>query len=283
MHKTEQHGFLMVNAALSVLLFASTVLFWRTSLDVDTISRFYSETEGWMGPNHPVLSFFYYPMNALLFAVPILIGLPLFLLSFSHSAFYKRIRRYRRHALLFVCAPLFGVGIVNSLVLKGFFARPRPALFFTEDVYYRPLEIAFSYWGDVDASFPSGHVSMGFVWVMFFFAFRQAKTPMALFVKWGVGVVFPLVVGSVMTVSRMSYGDHYLSDGIWAGAFTYAVVIGFVHLLGVPEANRNIERSAPLPKGRPTLRDFVYLVLAVLLPALFLTLLIVSFNGLTTV
>jgi len=282
-NKDGQRMFLLVNAFMSLFLLVSTVVFWRTNLDVSLISRFYSESDGWVGPNHPVLSFFYFPMNAILFGVPLLIGFPLFLLSFSQSPFFVRVRRFRRHALLFVCAPLFGVGIVNSIVLKGFFARPRPVLFFSEEIYYRPLEIAFSYWGDVDASFPSGHVSMGVVWVMFYFAFREAKTPLAASLKWGLGVVFPLIVGAIMSVSRMAYGEHYLSDGIWAAAFTYVVVLGFTHLLGIPEANLKHANTDKHPRSRPTLRDLAFLVLAVALPALFLALLFVSFNGLTTI
>ncbi|TVP84480.1 MAG: phosphatase PAP2 family protein [Acholeplasmataceae bacterium] len=272
------------NIILLVFMLFMTILFWTTSLDL-TVSRYFQNAEGlWIGPDIPYLAFYYFPMNAILFALPLMIAFPLFLLSFSTRPYFDRIRHYRRHSLLLVVSTALGAGFFNSVVLKALFARPRPMAYFNGDgIYYRPFEIAFSHWGLLDASFPSGHASVAFASVGFFFAFRHAPGFWRKTAKWGLGMTLPVVAGSSMMVSRVSYGEHYVSDTLWAGAFTYAFVLAMYQLLKIPEHDAIIAASRPADQVPATWRDVGIIAASILVPILFAGYLILRFNGLTSI
>ncbi|TVP96424.1 MAG: phosphatase PAP2 family protein [Acholeplasmatales bacterium] len=270
---------------LHVTLISVLVLFtavcWLTPLDL-VMSRWFLGATGWVGPSYRLLSWFYFPLNAVFFLVPLLMGGLIVLVSLAPTAGLKRARPYRVIGLFITSTTLLGAGFFNSFLLKIIFARPRPhSVFAGEASYYRPLEIAVAHWGALDMSFPSGHVSMASVSVVFFFAFRFAQRRFQKMMKWGLGVVLPLFAAPIMTVSRVAYGDHFVSDGVFAIACTYGVTLFLYYQFDVPGVYRRMhEADEAGVRVRIGVQDVLYIVVSLAVVFALIMLLIMRFDGL---
>lgn len=283
--KSKTNVFFLFNIALVCLLIAITIVFWVTNLDIVSMQRYHLGDNVWSGYDNRYLSFFYYPMNAIIFAIPLLVGFPLLFMSLSKRPFFERLRLYRHHGILLVATTMLGAGLFNSVMVKIIFARPRPDVYFNGDlIYYRPFEIAIPYWGLLDASFPSGHVSIAFVLIGFFFIFYQAPKRFMHYIKWIVGVGLTLFLGISMIISRMSYGAHYLSDGIWGGAFTYFFALGMYYLLKIPKINEKLlQLNAVKSEVVAEKWDIVIIIASIVFSIAFSAYFIFSFSGLTKI
>ncbi len=254
-------------------------VFWFTNLDMRVAER-YRLGDAFVGPENPIFSFFYYPLNAVLFVVPMMVGMPLWLMSFSRRPFFSTIRRHRRHAALLMLGTLILAGVLNSIILKSIFARPRPYVVLAGDAgFYRPFEIVRTYWGAVDMSFPSGHASVAFALFGFYFAFQHAPSLWRKLLKWGVGVVGALTLGVTMSLSRAAYGDHFLSDGLFAGALMYCWLYVTYHALSIPERDERLKRIPP-SRGQLSAQDVPTLVVSFVIPIVLLFVLFTQFDGL---
>jgi|GEM_PF-1212607 len=274
----------LFNKILVLSLMFFLMLFWVTDIDIRALYLFYTESGTFTGPDNRYFAFLYYPMNAIIFTTTLMIGFPLFIMSLSPRPFFERFRLYRNHALLLITAPLLGAGLFNSIFLKALFARPRPHSYLSEAIFYRPFHIASDHWGQLDMSFPSGHVAMAFVLCSFYFAFGYAPKLWQKMLKWGVGVVMTLVIGILMIVSRVAYGHHYLSDGVFGAAFTYGFVLMMHRVLRIPEKNALIEaRSETEPAGTVGLVEISIIVISIFIPVLLVAYMMRAFDGLTSV
>ncbi len=260
-----------------VIIIFFTALFWLSAIDMRTSAYFYDGGE-WVGRGSAWLSFFYYPLHAAFFVVPLAIGAPILLLSFIKRDAFSAFKDMRGQGALLVLSTLVFSGLMNGLLLKGVFARPRPEMLACETEFYRPFEIAVPYLGAFDMSFPCGHCSTVFAWFAFFFLFKGTRKVTA-FIKYGLGLFVPVVFGALMTISRMSFGAHFLSDGVFAGLLMFGFIYFTARLLALPKT----EALPGLDRFRATRSDYVILALAVMVPLLFIGAIFALSDGLRSI
>ena len=118
---------------------------------------------------------------------------------------------------------LIGPGLTSNLLLKENWGRPRP-----NHVQQFAGTAAFEPWwrpgGDCarNCSFVSGEASQAF-WVV---APASLAPPQVRAVAMGAGVVFGATVGTL----RVVFGRHFLSDVVFAGVITIAIIMGLYRL-----------------------------------------------------
>ena len=167
-------------------------------------------------------------------------------------ALYGLLRRknneWIRGASLIALVLLIGPGLLVNGTLKPVFSRPRPReiIQLGGEQPYQPI-FGFGEETDFNASFPSGHASIGFFLISPAFLFRRrTRLRIGIFVG---GLLF----GSLMGLSRIVQGGHYLSDVIWSLAIVYftgwvvhALLLS-AELNGVSDAGKDEAESS---KGR---------------------------------
>jgi len=131
--------------------------------------------------------------------------------------------RYRRACALLVLAVALGPGLLVNGILKPLWGRPRP---YQVEVFggarlYQP------WWQPGTAgggrSFPSGHAAMGYVLVAGTYLISQRR------LHWLRGLVLggALTYGSLLGLTRIVQGGHFVSDVFWSGSlmcFTVATL-----------------------------------------------------------
>ena len=129
-----------------------------------------------------------------------------------------RLARWRTHALFLALLLLVGPLLVVNVGFKEHWGRPRPRdiVEFGGDHRYR----AFYDRGPVGGgeSFPSGHSSMGFYFVGFYFLARQ-RHPRGAVASLAAAGLFGTAIGA----ARMAVGAHFASDIAWSAIITTAV------------------------------------------------------------
>lgn len=132
------------------------------------------------------------------------------------SIWVERWRRLRRVGACLALAMLLGPGLVVNGIFKEFYGRPRPkqTVEFGGEMQYRPVWIVGI--PHEAKSFPCGHASIGFYFIVFYFIYRRRNRRAAR--GWmAFGLVFGVVIGAI----RMAKGGHWFSDVVWAGVFVY--------------------------------------------------------------
>jgi membrane-associated PAP2 superfamily phosphatase len=215
-----------------VVLVLATLAIRFSDLDLIVARAVYAEQGGWLHEEHPVVLFFYNHGN--LPAILVSAGAGMFWLS---SCFATRLRPRRPLAIFLVLTMLLGPGLLVNAVFKGYWGRPRPSQivdFGGEREFVRVGEPRFGMKGK---SFPSGHASMGFYWLVLgvFFFNRNRKLAVGFF-------VLGLTHGGAMGAGRILQGAHWLSDVMWAAGMDY--LSAFIVLYLVPAAR---PPSPPVP------------------------------------
>ncbi len=160
------------------------------------------------------------------------------LLSFTKTKF----RKYRPGSLALVLTLVIGSGLITNTLLKGYWGRPRPkqVVEFGGKHTYRP------FWhpkaqkrDDLQKSFPSGHVAMGFYFLSLCLVGRRynkrALFQTALFLTIGLG-------GGLM-ITRVAQGGHFVSDVLISALLMWLVALSVDKLifsksqLSLPEVN----------------------------------------------
>ncbi|MEJ1159912.1 phosphatase PAP2 family protein [Prosthecomicrobium sp. N25] len=141
--------------------------------------------------------------------------------------------------LLFLAGSMaLGPGLMVNLVLKEYWGRPRPR---DTDLFGGtfPFDIPWDWRGGclTDCSFPSAEASASFWLVAVAFAVPVAwrrRTAIAAFL-WAL----------VISVNRIAFGGHYLSDVLLAWSLTLLVILGVREIFLVrmgPNAGARLER-----------------------------------------
>ncbi|MCF2139881.1 MAG: phosphatase PAP2 family protein [Candidatus Lokiarchaeota archaeon] len=153
-----------------------------------------------------------------------------------------------------------GVVICVNMIFKGLYGRPRPRQTFlwpnsTEAEmfdFYSVWEPAF--WKDpsligVGKSFPSGHVSIVAVFIIFYYIFKhpvywaekvkkwdyKAKLRLFTFFKWA-GLFISIILGILTGVARIVVGAHHASDVLWAFGMIYIInAIFYYWIFNIPK------------------------------------------------
>ncbi len=133
------------------------------------------------------------------------------------SFFVLRARIWRRRAIFIIVSMLIGPGLIVNVGFKDHWGRPRPEQVkeFGGKLEFKPLFVKGT--GGQGHSFPSGHASIAYEFLVFFFIWRRRR-PWALTALAG-----GLGLGLMMSAARMAAGAHFLSDVIWAGGITFMV------------------------------------------------------------
>jgi membrane-associated PAP2 superfamily phosphatase len=202
---------------LGVIALFGTLPFWLTDLDLRVASWFYhpEADDPWPDGNRPLWS-------ALYRAAPVITGVVLLggLLVLIAGHLWPRLRPKRVYAVLVIATALIGPGLLVNAIFKDHWDRPRPhqveALGGTA-AYLPPLMPGESGGGK---SFPGGHSSVGYMLGVFFLIWRRGRPWLA----WA-ALAGSLVLGTLLGVSRMASGDHFLSDVIWSGVMAYGVAL----------------------------------------------------------
>jgi lipid A 4'-phosphatase len=210
-----------------LLLIGLTLLFRLSNLDL-TISRLFYQSN----PN-ATLTFHQWPWTIAkpwiwLYnwgCYPALIlgggGLVVWIVSF----FWKRLESWRDPGLFYFAVLIVGPGLMVNVILKPFWERPRPYTIteFGGDREFVPVFQQGN--GQHDASFPSGHASMGFFLMTPAFVFFRTR-PRLAWAFLGLGIAAGLTIG----FARIVAGGHFTSDVLWAGGVDYFCAL----ILAVP-------------------------------------------------
>ena len=133
--------------------------------------------------------------------------LALFTLFWPHL--WRKKPLFYRTALIVTLTAVFGVGLVNQLIVKKLADRPRPHEIV---LAAEPVTVTDTFRGN---SMPSGHAAMGFVLAAPFFPLRRKRPRLAYgFLAAG------LAAGGILGLSRMALGAHFATDVLIAGAIT---------------------------------------------------------------
>lgn len=137
--------------------------------------------------------------------------------ALSLSFLASRARIWRRRAIFIIVSMLIGPGLIVNICLKDHWGRPRPEQVkeFGGQLNFQPLFVKGA--GGQGHSFPSGHASIAFEFLVFYFIWRRRRLWAFTALASGLGL------GLMMSVARMAAGAHFLSDVLWSGGITYMV------------------------------------------------------------
>lgn len=173
--------------------------------------------------------------------IAIVFGAPILLMILIGTV-KKELRYLRRYGWYGFFSIIIGVVVVINEIFKGFYGRPRPR---QTNLWPNSLESEmlpfYHVWkpafldGLGGTSFPSGHVSIVVIFIVYFYLFMntrfwqtvtggESKGKKIFFnlLKWG-GLTVSLVGGVLMGVARIVQGAHHASDVLWAFGMVYIV------------------------------------------------------------
>ncbi len=193
---------------LLLLIAAHTALFWFSDLDLQVASFFYypEQSNPWPVGTMPLWKFFY-QLGSILTVSLVVASLLLILLA----SIKKSWRSYRLQAIFILACFILGPGLIVNSLFKEHWGRPRPVYleaFGGTEQYVPPLK--YNPQGDGN-SFPSGHSSLGFGFIAFYFLWRKKRPIWANY-----AFLFSLSLGGLFGFARMAAGGHFLSDVFWS-------------------------------------------------------------------
>jgi membrane-associated PAP2 superfamily phosphatase len=210
------------NILLFLLLIAAhTSIFWFSDIDLRVAGFFYHPelNNPWPLGAEPIWSFFY-KLGPILTISIIASTLLVILLS----SIIKTWKHYRIQAIFILLSFLIGPGLIVNTLFKDNWGRPRPAYnesFGGTEQYVPPLK--YNAQGDGN-SFPSGHSSLGFGFIAFWFLWRKRR------IKWAnYALVFSLSLGCLFGFARIAAGGHFLSDVFWSLWIPLLTSMGLYH------------------------------------------------------
>jgi lipid A 4'-phosphatase len=192
-----------------VVFFSLVALFWVTDLDLRISALAWQpQIPNWPYDSLPVFAW----LRAWSFYPGILLGAASgCVLAASYIS--PKWKSWRQVSLYFLLLLVLGPGLIVNGVTKSLFGRIRPEQiiqFGGQLPFFRPFEMGLIGKG---WSLLSGHASMGFLFMGFFFVWRGWKGWVALFF----GGVFGILIG----VARVAQGAHFASDVLLCGAIMY--------------------------------------------------------------
>ncbi|WP_209004063.1 phosphatase PAP2 family protein [Labrenzia sp. CE80] len=130
-----------------------------------------------------------------------------------------------RSPLMPLRAPVFllttlilGPGILVNMILKNNWGRPRPVMVdvFGGDMPYQPVWLPTD-WCDTNCSFVSGEASAG-MWLIVAVFIAPVAWRLAL-------LAFLLPLGLLLSLNRIAFGGHFLSDTLISWGLTLLVIL----------------------------------------------------------
>jgi lipid A 4'-phosphatase len=217
-----------IDFALPILIVVFLTAVWGLANgDMTIAKRFYSADKGWFLGAESTWTFLYDfgSIPALLLSTA---GFFAFVLSFVS----RNLLPWRRIGLFLVTFMILGPGLIINIAIKDLWGRPRPA-----DIVDFGGEGQFRHvWekgpSGQDKSFPSGHAAVGFFLFSPFFILRKSSRKWAAFF-----LCLGIFCGMLMGFGRMVQGGHFVTDVMWAGAFTYLTGLALYYIFGFDRAS----------------------------------------------
>lgn len=186
------------------IVLASTVVFWLSDWDLQ-IAQLFWLADHWLLDDFPLWKAVFYD-GVTFIVIVVFFGSLLTILIGSLQRHYQ----LRLAALYVLLVFLVGPGLLVNTVFKDHWGRPRPIQVVElggQEQYVPPGYFVAN--GD-GHSFPSGHSSIGFAFVAFWFWWRRKP-------EWArIALVFTVALGVAIGVTRMAAGGHFLSDVMWS-------------------------------------------------------------------
>lgn len=151
--------------------------------------------------------------------------------------------RWRTYALFLLMSLALGPGLLVNVTFKDHWGRPRPRQ--TTELggawpYQTFVEKGL---GGRGKSFPCGHSSMGYYFVVFYFLWRRRHPGRAL-----AAASFAAIYGTLIGTARMAAGGHFASDVAWSAVMTVAGAYFVYYLiLRVPVAEDRLAAGMQPP------------------------------------
>ncbi|KWT90496.1 phosphatase PAP2 family protein [Candidatus Magnetominusculus xianensis] len=198
--------------ALLAVVSVTTVVLIKTPIDIGIERYFYGASSSkmtWFLTNRfPWKQLYYYAsVPAALTAAASVLVLILGYINFKY-------KKYRLYAIYLILALVIGPGLLVNLTLKNYWGRPRPVEIKTFGGMWDYQHVLQKGEGGRGKSFPSGHASIGYYFFAFYFIFRRKKRAIAF---WSLAAAY----GTLLGVTRMSMGGHFLSDVLWSGYIVF--------------------------------------------------------------
>lgn len=205
-----------------VLMFLITAVFWVTDLDLQAAALFYHPEAAnvWYEGDLPLWSFMY-KMGPVI-SITIAVGSILLIFLSGLKAAWNG---YRIQAVFVLLCFVIGPGLLVNAVFKDHWGRPRPEQvqnFGGAEQYVPPAKYNASGNGK---SFPSGHSSVGFALIAFFFIWHKKRRALAR-----LAIAVSLMMGGLLGAARMAAGGHFLSDVVWSMFIPFLVCAGLYKL-----------------------------------------------------
>ncbi len=210
---TGRHKWLWL--ALGVTGFVS-VLFWLfPGLDTAAARAFHTPSTGFVGEQYSGLVALMKLGRASGWVVgAVMLGVVLLRLFRPASLSHQIWRRW----WVTLLAMILGPGLLVNGILKAYMGRPRPhqTTLFGGTAEFMPVW-TYSTGCKANCSFVAGEASFGFFLIVFAFWFTGRNRLVALA---AIGVF-----GFVMSLNRMAFGAHFLSDVLLAWSLTAVVIL----------------------------------------------------------
>lgn len=132
--------------------------------------------------------------------------------------------RWRKASGAIALAFVVGPGLLVNAVFKDHWGRPRPREIeqFGGTETFRPFyQPNFVVHSDGNKSFPSGHVTMGFFFLILGLVAHREGYP---FMTW-IAYFLAGQLGLLLALTRIAQGGHFLSDTVCAGIFMWWVAL----------------------------------------------------------
>ncbi|MFJ3075731.1 MULTISPECIES: phosphatase PAP2 family protein [Pseudomonas] len=215
------------------------ILLELTSVDMDVANLFFDRTAGEFIGRHSYL--LENILHDRVKEVVILLGL-LSVAAFAASFYWKRLYGWRRELGCLVLALGLSTAFVTPLKKVTQVQCPWSLTQFGGKETYSKLLEPRPATNKPGMCWPGGHAATGFCLFGLFFMLRDRRPRLAR-VAFGVA----LVAGSVLSVSRMMQGAHFLSHNIWTAVFCWLIGLGSYYLIlyrrgmvQVPVAERSV-------------------------------------------
>jgi len=153
-------------------------------------------------------------------------GLVMYILSF----FKENMLKWRKAGLLIILVFILGPALLINAILKEHWGRPRPRQVtefggkYSYQAYYQPTFYKYS---EKLKSFPSGHVSMGFIFFAIAIAGKRVNNRM-LHIS---GYILAYGLGISLGVTRMAMGGHFFTDVLLSGLLLWYITLGVEWLI----------------------------------------------------
>jgi len=228
--------------SLVVVALLATLPFWWSSLDL-TVSGWFYNPEGlsnsWFLRDQGLWRFFFWVAPW----ITIVLGL-LGLATLAIGILQREKIRLRVYGMFLFLVVIIGPGLVINAGFKDHWDRPRPRdvqAFGGAESYVPPLMI-----GQSGNSFPCGHCSVAFAWGAFYLLWRRRHPARA-----GAALGTSIVIGSLMGVSRIAAGGHFLSDVLWSAVLTWStLLLLYWPIMRIPWREDEPERYSSSPDPR---------------------------------